>query len=79
MPCRVGITTRPQERKEEWAAKVVGMRNWQLAGPYRTREEAQAAENFLAKQYGCDASGGGREASRPWHIYRFDYTRKIGI
>jgi hypothetical protein len=75
MPCRIGITTRPDARRAEWLSKVIGFKNWQLSDPYHKKEDAQAAENFLAKQYGCVASHGGQNANGPWFVYRFEYTR----
>lgn len=75
MPCQVGITTRPEERRAEWARAVVGMRNWRVIGRYARREEAQSHEDRYARQFGCNASHGGPDAPGPWFVYRFDYMR----
>jgi len=76
MVCRVGITTRPEQRKQEWKRKVDGLRNWQILAKRQNREDAQNLENQYAKQYGCKASGGGNDPDGPnetWSVYRFDY------
>ena len=73
MGCRVGITTRPDERKKEWQQQYPQMRNWQLFGPFDSRAAAQAWED---RQTGCDRSGGGDDPDDPrakWHGYRFDF------
>jgi hypothetical protein len=75
MPCRVGITTRPEERKAEWEREVVGLTNWRIVGEYTKREQAQEHENRYAAQTGCQASHGGADASGHWYVYRFDYVR----
>lgn len=75
MPCRVGITTRPGERKAEWERSVVGLRNWRILGTYSTKREAQDHEDRYARQNGCQASHGGGDGVGRWSVYRFDYTR----
>ena len=45
MPCRAGITTRPEERKKEWQLLHRSMRNWQVTPPFSSRAEAQAWED----------------------------------
>ena len=72
MGCRVGITTRPSERKAEWQQRYPNMRNWQLVGPFANRTAAQAWEN----QQPCEKSGGGADPDSPgakWYGYRFDF------
>ena len=76
MPCRAGITTRPEERRAEWERQVVGLTNWRILGTYRSRQEAQAHENRYAQQTGCRAGAGGSDAPGLWHVYRFDYIRE---
>lgn len=75
MPCRVGITTRPDTRRTEWEAKVVGLSGWRIIGTHRSRAAAQEQESSYATRNGCQAHGGGRDANGPWSVYRFDYTR----
>lgn len=75
MPCRVGITTNPDERRAYWETQVVGLTNWRILEWYSSREDAQAHENRYAQQSGCQASHGGAPAQGPWAVYRFDYTR----
>ena len=75
MPCRVGITTKPEERKNYWQNNVVGFKNWKILARYHSREKAQAHEDRYAKTYGCRAHAGGADAHGIWHVYRFDYIR----
>ena len=73
MPCRAGITTRPDERKKEWKQKEPTMRNWKLVGPFPSREAAQAWED---QQLLCTKHGGGSDPDgilTEWYGYRFDY------
>ncbi len=76
MPCRVGITTRPEERRAEWENKVVGLSNWRILNSYPTKQQAQQHEDRYAVQTGCKASHGGPDAPGLWHVYRFDYLRE---
>lgn len=75
MPCRVGISTRPEQRKIEWEREVIGMTNWKTIGKYSTKKEAQEHENRYARKTGCQASHGGPDTPGTWYVYRFDYTR----
>lgn len=75
MPCRVGITTNPDERKTHWQSKVVGFKNWRIIGRYQSRQRAQDHENRYARQNGCKAHAGGSDAPGTWHVYRFDYSQ----
>ena len=77
MPCRVGITTRPEKRKSEWEREVIGLRNWEIIGSYPTKSQAQAHEDRYANQHGCIAAHGGADAPGIWYVYRFDYTRSL--
>ena len=69
MACRVGITTRLKERKNEWQREHPRLRNWQVQGPYPTKTRAQAREDELADSLGCVAhhGGGGRERAS-WYV-----------
>lgn len=72
MPCRAGITTRPDERRKEWLQRRPGMRNWE-ATPFSSRATAQVWEDA---QYSCEKSGGGADPDSPgatWYGYRFDF------
>ena len=73
MPCRVGITTRPEERRNEWEREVVGFRDWNIIARLPTKEEAQNFEDRYAKNHNCEASGGGEEAPGPWYVYVFGF------
>jgi hypothetical protein len=72
MSHRTGITTRPRERRAEWAHDLPTMSRWQLFGPFVSREQAQAWERL---QHDCVRSGGAPEpdvTGARWWGYRFD-------
>ena len=84
MPCRVGITTTPSERKKHWKNHVVGLNNWQdqYVG---SKSDTQEQENIrksnchLHQRHRgtCHASpGGGNPKSIGWYVYEFDYIRE---
>ena len=75
MPCRVGITTDADVRRSFWENQVIGLTNWRILGKYMNREKAQQHETQYALTSGCHAHAGGADATGPWHVYRFDYTR----
>lgn len=77
MPCRVGITTRPEERKAEWERQVAGMHNWEIIGQYSSKEQAQAHEDRKAQAHVCQASHGGDGSAGTWYVYHFKYTRSL--
>jgi hypothetical protein len=77
MSCRIGITTDPERRRGEWGSKYPTLKNWEIiAGPYKTKGEAQAMETDLSQAQGCEAAPGGDNPSDPrakWYVYRFDH------
>ena len=73
MACRVGITTDLKSRKKYWKGEHPSLRNWQIAGPYKTKSAAQKAEDSFAQQYGCVSHPGGEDKKGTWHVYKFDY------
>jgi len=75
MPCRVGITTNPTQRRTYWESQVVGLTNWRILATYRTKAEAQAHETRHASTYGCQAHAGGADAPGIWSVYKFEYVR----
>jgi hypothetical protein len=76
MPIRVGITTDPKARKVAWEKKVVGLKNWRVLASYKNKEDAQKRETGYAKRNKCHSSPNGAKGNGPWHVYRFDYTRR---
>ena len=82
MPCRVGITTDPEERKRHWKRRVHGLRNWKQDFIGR-KSEAQAIEDSrirncnLSRNRGkCHGNHGGGDPYNPnWYVYEFDYDR----
>ncbi len=80
MACRVGITTRPEERKSEWEREYRNFRNWKIIGPFEDRKRAQQVETNVAKTHGCEAHPGGRDpdsTNGPWSVYQFEYDERI--
>ena len=74
MACRVGMTTNPGERKRYWESKHPNMYNWEILERHKSKSAAQAAEDRIARQYGCvSAAGGDGPESGDWVIYRFQY------
>lgn len=76
MACVIGMTTNLQRRKREWEAEYSSLRDWQImGGPYADRKTAQAVEDRLAQQHGCQAHHGGRDPDIPngWWIYGFNH------
>jgi hypothetical protein len=80
MALRVGITTRPDERKEEWLKRYPLMGIWRIVGPFDSRAAARAweAEQALAgARLGTpvEKSGDSFEADSPdakWFGYMFE-------
>ncbi len=77
MPCRVGITTDPNERKADWNRSVKGLKNWRILKKFRNKSDAQEYETRYANRYGCIAHPGGADAPGIWHVYYFEYTRDM--
>jgi len=61
MPCRVGITTDPDTRREQWRSQVVGFTNWKVLDSFRSRAAAQEYVTWYARRYGCHAYHGGAD------------------
>ena len=71
---RAGITTDLVGRKGYWKSQYAILANWEVKGPFPTRQAAQDWEN---KQYGCERSPGGAYSQNPndlWYGYRFDWV-----
>ena len=74
MPCRVGITTDPEERRRHWQSQHPTLRNWQILSTHPTKAAAQNRENEEARRRGCQASPGGAGPENAiWSVYYFDY------
>ncbi len=77
MPCRVGISTNPEKRRQDWEGRVVGLRKWRILNTFRSFRYAQDYEIRMANKYGCKAAPEGASGARgPWYVYYFEYTRK---
>ena len=83
MPCRVGITQEPSERKRYWEGQVVGLTNWRQKY-VESKSGAQEQENdkqthcvMFETRGDCHAHpGGGEPNSSGWYVYDFDYIRE---
>ena len=74
MPCQIGMTTRPEERKAEWTQQRPSLRNWQILDTCGSKTAAQRREKELAQQYGCNYGSGGDGPERAaWYVYYFQY------
>ena len=74
MACRVGITTDPDRRKEEWKLEYPNLQGWEIIGKHRTKSAAQAQEDREAEERGCVSSQGGADADgATWFVYYFRY------
>lgn len=75
MNCRIGITTDPDRRHQEWRQKVT-VTNFVVLERHTTRAAAQEAETRLALKLGCAAHPGGESPDQPnaiWHVYQVNY------
>ena len=59
MACRVGITTDPARRKEEWKRRYPSLRKWRILSTHSTKRAAQERERLEARERGCRAHHGG--------------------
>ena len=70
---RVGITTRPDQRKAQWRSIYPGLRDWQIIQTALSYDQAQALENEFVKQ-GFDGSPGGpRMGGYNYSVYTFSF------
>lgn len=74
MPCRVGITTNPAERRRYWESQHSTLRNWRILASGLKKSAAQRRENEEASQRGCRAAPGGAGSENDsWSVYYFEY------
>lgn len=76
MGCRVGITTNPEDRKQDWERKYPNLKGWEILASYSYRPLAEAREEDEAGRRGCDTHQGGREPDREgaqWFVYHFEF------
>lgn len=78
MGCRVGITTDPESRKEDWERDCPGLKNWRIIAEGLSRSAAQKKEDEYEEEHDCEAYRGGRNPEpendqNNWSVYRFDY------
>ena len=69
MACRVGMSTRPLERIDQWK-RAEGYVNGRILAENLTYDEALRLEQREAHARGCNYQGGGeRVEGRVWSIY----------
>ena len=80
--CRIGITTRPDERYKEWkryyekqGKKII---SWTILSKHFIRNYAQQMETKIAKEQNCVSSSGGRNPKIAlwWFVYKLEYESK---
>lgn len=84
MPCRIGITTKPEERRAYWQSQVIGFANWQILNTFRSKAAAREYETGYALRNGCEQVPDDINVPRTsrtyeeqydwWYVYHFDYT-----
>lgn len=87
MPCRIGITTKPDESRAYWQNQVTGFTNWQILNTFRSKAAAKEYETGYALRNGCEAALEDSYAPRTgreyevqydwWYVYHFDYMTEI--
>ena len=83
MPCRVGMTTRPEDRRTHWQTRVIGFENWQILNSFRSEAAAKEYGTAYAIRNGCESSLDDPEppSSRRdyeerydwWYVYYFEH------
>ena len=74
MACRIGITTAPDRRKQEWQKQYPHMSDWKILTTCSSKSEAQAEEERLSKEHGCEAHpGGDGNEDATWYVYMFNH------
>ena len=74
MPCQIGISMSPEQRKTQWEQERPTLRNWQILEVCDRKSEAQRRERELARQYGCHHhQGGSGPEYTTWYVYYFQY------
>lgn len=73
MDYRIGITTRPDERKKEWQKVYPHLREWVILDQVDSKKLAKEQELRLARLMDCIPSDPDRitEKGRLWYVYRF--------
>lgn len=72
---RVGITTRPIERRKEWEREYPSMFDWRIIRKNLSRDKAQQ-EEYMYVLKGFEGHSGGQEPEKNrnnWYVYTFNY------
>ena len=79
MPCKIGITRSPKERKSYVEMIYRTAKNWQILGIYEERSEAAAAQRRFTAQLGCQTVEQTEETEgehrQPWHVFFFTHGK----
>ncbi|MGQ9546978.1 MAG: hypothetical protein ACUVTR_07550 [Dehalococcoidia bacterium] len=83
MPCRIGITTKPEAAQVYWQDRAIGFANWQILEVFRSKAAAKEYETAYALRHECEAQLDNRDAPNAvrdsgtiydwWYVYHFDY------
>lgn len=75
MPCQVGMTTNPEERKKQWKSKYKSLTNWEILYKCSSKSDAQDKEIKVAKARRCDYGPGGSGPDyATWYVYYFTHS-----
>lgn len=75
MPCRVGMTTDPEERKKQWESKYKSLGNWTILHKCPSKSDAQKKETEEARARRCESSPGGSGPEHAtWYVYYFTHS-----
>jgi hypothetical protein len=77
MPCRVGITTDPEDKKAFWRTECLGFAHWRVLAKFATRKKARDYEMTFAKEHCCTAEPGGLDVDGSWYVYQFEFVSQL--
>lgn len=74
MPCRVGMTTNLEERKQHWKGEYPNLSGWEVIKGGLSYSAALKLESEHAKAHGCVSYPGGEDNGKSnWSVYKFNY------
>lgn len=83
MSCRVGMTTKPEDKRTYWQTAVEGFANWQILTSFKSKAAAKEYGVAYALRNGCASSLDDPEPPIRerdyeveydwWYVYYFEY------
>ena len=83
MSCRVGMTTKPENKRTYWQTAVDGFSNWQILNSFKSKAAAKEYGVAYAIRNGCESSLDDPEPPIRerdyeveydwWYVYYFEY------